>query len=348
MARVRLGFVGVGFMGQIAHLRNYASLQECEVVALAEPRPHLREKVAARYGVPQTFATHREMLESVEVDAVIASQPYTRHAVLIPEILDRKVAVFTEKPVALSVEAGEALAAKAAAQAVTYMVGYHKRSDPAMEYAVRVIRDWKASGEFGAMRLVRASMPPGDWIVGGDQEFIRTDEDYPKGETEPRPAGMDEATARAYDAFVNYYIHQVNAIRFLLGEDYSVTYAEKTGVLMAGESESGVCATLEMTAYATRHVWQESYLVGFEKGCVRIELPGPLAHYPGRVTILRDAAGEVGEETCPLLPNRYAMLNQAHHFVAAVKGDRPAPCDAAEAVKDLRVARDYIFLQRGK
>ena len=36
MARTRIGFVGVGFMGQCAHLRNYAVLPECEVVAIAE------------------------------------------------------------------------------------------------------------------------------------------------------------------------------------------------------------------------------------------------------------------------------------------------------------------------
>lgn len=39
---------------------------------------------------------------------------------------------------------------------------------------------------------------------------------------------MDEATFRAYTDFVNYYIHQVNLLRFFLGENYRVTYAEPT------------------------------------------------------------------------------------------------------------------------
>ena len=52
--RIRLGFIGVGNMGQAAHLRNYASLnEECEVVALAELRPEMAAKVAARYGIPE-------------------------------------------------------------------------------------------------------------------------------------------------------------------------------------------------------------------------------------------------------------------------------------------------------
>ena len=36
MSKPRIGFVGVGGMGQCAHLRNYATLPDCEVVAIAE------------------------------------------------------------------------------------------------------------------------------------------------------------------------------------------------------------------------------------------------------------------------------------------------------------------------
>ena len=48
--KVRIGFVGVGNMGQAAHLRNYAMMPECEVVARAEVKPELARKVAARWG----------------------------------------------------------------------------------------------------------------------------------------------------------------------------------------------------------------------------------------------------------------------------------------------------------
>src|SRR6266508_2302837 len=38
-AKVQIGFVGAGFMGQLAHIRSYALLhEECVLVALAEPR----------------------------------------------------------------------------------------------------------------------------------------------------------------------------------------------------------------------------------------------------------------------------------------------------------------------
>ena len=43
--KVRIGFVGVGSMGQCAHLKNYATLPECEVAAIAELRQDLAKKV---------------------------------------------------------------------------------------------------------------------------------------------------------------------------------------------------------------------------------------------------------------------------------------------------------------
>ena len=48
---IKIGFVGVGSMGQCAHLRNYASASlstECEVVAIAEIRPNLARETRAQ------------------------------------------------------------------------------------------------------------------------------------------------------------------------------------------------------------------------------------------------------------------------------------------------------------
>ena len=55
MEKVRIGFVGTGFMGQCAHLINYSQLDECRVTAIAEVRPQLGEAVAARYGVEKVY-----------------------------------------------------------------------------------------------------------------------------------------------------------------------------------------------------------------------------------------------------------------------------------------------------
>ena len=348
-SKVRIGFVGVGFMGQLAHLRNYATLPDCEVVALAELRPELARKVAAAYAVPKVYAEAADMLAKEKLDGIVASQPFTRHGTLIPGLLSAKVPVFTEKPLAATVVMGEKIVKAAKDNGTWQMVGYHKRSDPATMYAKAEIDRLKASGELGALRYVRVAMPAGDWVGGGMAGIIGTDEKGRDLPSDPQEQGMSEAIWKDYFGFVNYYIHQVNLIRHLLGEPYQVVHADPSGVLFVGKSASGIACTLEMTAYQTTIDWQESALVAFEKGYVKLELPAPLAsNRPGRVEILRDPGnGITPTTTVPQLPWVHAMKQQAVNFLAALRGERKPPCDSVEALEDLKIARAYIKLWKG-
>lgn len=344
--KVRIGFVGVGGMGQCAHLRNYASLPECEVVAIAELREDMRNKVARRYGVSKTYPDFQTMLANEKLDGIVASQPFTRHGVLVPELLKAGVPIFTEKPLAGSLAVAEKLAESSRASGTWHMVGYHKRSDPASMAAKEEIERLKSTGELGKMTYVRITMPAGDWVASGFNDLLSGSDPAPALQWDPPPADMDEPTRLAYEAFVNYYIHQVNLMRFLLGERYSVTYAHPSGIMLVGTSASGIPAVIEMTPYRTTIDWQESALVCFEKGYVKLDLPAPLAsNRAGRVEFFRDPGDGVAPQTIiPQLPWTHAMRQQAANFVRAIRGEAKPPCDAEEALEDLRVAREYIRL----
>ena len=110
-----------------------STIDDCEVVALAEIRQDTAQLVAARYGIPHIYKDHEEMLAAEKLDGIVASQPFNRHALLLPEIYGKVKHVFTEKPLAVSVEAGEKLARLACDTGTVHMVGYHKRSDPAVD-----------------------------------------------------------------------------------------------------------------------------------------------------------------------------------------------------------------------
>lgn len=347
--KVRIGFVGAGGMGQCAHLKNYASLEQCEVVALAEIRQSLRNKVAARYGIPRLYPSHIEMLANEELDGIVASQPFDRHGVLVPDLLKAGVPVFTEKPLAASLQEGEKIAAVVRESGTWHMVGYHKRSDPATMLVKQEIDRLKISGDLGRMTYVRILMPAGDWVANGFNDLIRDASPYPDLERDPPPPDMDESTYKKYMAFVNYYIHQVNLMRHLLGESYSVTYADPSGVLLAGKSASGIACIIEMSPYQTSLDWQESALVCFEHGTIQLDLPAPMAvNRPGQVKFFRDPGkGKMPETIVPQLPWIHAMRQQAVNFLAAIRGEIEPLCQAQEALDDLVLAREYIRLLTG-
>jgi predicted dehydrogenase len=148
---------------------------------------------------------------------------------------------------------------------------------------------------------------------------------------------------------VNYYIHQVNLMRHLLGEPYRVTYAEPSRVLLAVQSASGVAGVIEMSPYHTTIDWQESALVAFDRGYVMLRLPAPVAsNRPGSVEILLDPGkGATPQTIVPHLPWVHAMRQQAISFVSAIQGKSKPPCEAPEALEDLKMAQDYIRLLKG-
>ena len=289
------------------------------------------------------------MLANEELDGIVASQQFEHHVRLLPELLEAGKPLFIEKPLAASVAGGQFLLDKIAASGSWVMPGYHKRSDPASEFARDHIRNLKQSGELGELRYVRVTMPAGDWIAGGFAGLIDADDPYPEPVAEGRPADLDEASYAEYVKFVNYYIHQVNYVNFLLDEDYEITYADPAGVLLAGVSASGVAVAIEMSPYETTLDWQESTLVGLAKGYVRVDLPPPLArNRAGTVEILRDAGQGLPPETSrPGMPSTHATYAQARNFVLAIRGDRAPICDAQQALRDLELARDYLRLLTG-
>ena len=338
--RIKIIFVGTGAMGQAAHLKNYVLIPECQVVAICEKKKILAGKVAERYGIEKVYENFSEILNKEKFDAIVAPQPFTRHFVVLHEILKAGKPVFIEKPLAGSVETGEKIIKDIEKSGTWVMVGYHKRNDPAVIYAKKKIEQFKKSQEIGKMKYIRITMPPGDWIAGGFRDLIKTDEKVFL-EYDPVPESMDRKTFDLYVEFVNYYIHQVNLMRYLFDEPYYVRYAEKSKLLMVVESYSGIPGVIEMAPYRTDSDWQEKAVVFFERGFIEICLPAPLAiNRSGRVNIYRDTPEPAS--TSPCLPPVSAMYRQATNFVKSVIGEEKPACTAREALEDLRIARDYI------
>jgi len=347
---VRIGMVGCGYMGQKAHLDNLMTIPGCRVVALAEGRSETAKLVARKYGIEQVYPDHRAMLADADVDAVVCVMHYALHHAVVPDILNAKKHLLTEKPIAVRPETGHRLADLAEANAVICQVGYMKRHVPASRAAAEVIEAWRASGCAGKMNYLRASMPPGNWTFGIEGPVSAGDAPpaYEHQAPESPPDWMDESTGHAYDAFVNYFIHQVNMIRYLLGGSFQCDYLDPTETVLAGRSDGGVPWVLEMTGYNLRDHWEEYYKVCFENGKLDLSVPAPMARqYPGDLKIYHGPASESDRPRWerPTLAPTWCMMAQARHFVACVREGRPTLAPAREAALDLEVAEQYARLR---
>jgi predicted dehydrogenase len=346
-AKVRIGFVGAGFMGQLAHIRSYALLrEECELVGLAEPRQRTAELVAARYGIGRVYRDHRELLESEKLDGIVAAQKFTHHAALLPELYPHVPHLFTEKPLALGAATGDRLAHLANESGCAHMLGYQRRSDPATVEAKQTVDAWKESGDMGGLRYLRICYSDGDWTGNAHARLIDAGEQPPPFPTEEPPPefAADEEALWALSTGVDELVHPLNLLRHFLGERYRLVFVHVSGRLYAFESDSGVPITIEVTPYRLTVGFDEELLVAFERGYVRLRPAPSLAiNRAGRLEVYRDAGGGMlPERVAPQLPWVDPMQAQAANFLRVCRGEIPPLTDAAEAAEDLHLVADIV------
>jgi len=343
MDKVRIGFVGAGYMGQLAHIANYAILPDVELSAIAEGRGETARAVAQRYGFKRVYSHYKEMLDKADLDAVVAIMNFTLHHKVILDILEKGLPLLTEKPICVYPETGERILKKVEEKKITYQVGYMKRCDPGSRLAKEKITQWRQSKEFGNLNYLRVTMPPGDWTFQMDPPINMGDNAFYEEETsELAPEWMTKKQKETYLSLVNYYIHQINLIRYLLDEDYFVEYADATGKILVARSNSGIPIVFEMKTYTVENEWHEFYEAHFDKGRIRLSLPVPLARqHAGEVEIYKNK-GENSIYERPVIIQRWSMLEQARIFIDTVKNKRVNISPVSDAVKDLKLAESYI------
>ena len=104
MTRPRLGFVGLGWIGAM-RLEAVASAGLGEVAALCEASPQRLEETAQAHPDAVPFSDLEEMLArsgDLRLDGVVIATPNALHAPQTLAALDRGLAVFCQKPLALN------------------------------------------------------------------------------------------------------------------------------------------------------------------------------------------------------------------------------------------------------
>lgn len=137
MAKLRVGVVGVGPMGQ-GHVKHYKSIAGCDLVAISDMDPARRGETALKTGA-MAFADPKDMIG--RVDAVSIATPTVTHLELALRFIDAGVHVLVEKPMAASSREAEEIVDAARRKGVVLQVGHIERFNPAFKAAKAVVND---------------------------------------------------------------------------------------------------------------------------------------------------------------------------------------------------------------
>jgi len=142
MKPLRAAVIGLGAMGA-NHARVYAQLPGVELCAVSDLDP-ARLASASRGRSVRGFSDHRAMLDEERPDLVSVAVPTRAHLDVAADVIERRIPLLIEKPIAATIDEGCRIRDLARAADVPLMVGHIERFNPA-------VRELKARLDGGAL-----------------------------------------------------------------------------------------------------------------------------------------------------------------------------------------------------
>ncbi len=198
--KVRFGVVGLGNIGAL-HVDNIQrSMDEAEVIALAETREDVLNRISDRYGIERRYKDYSQLAKDEDVDAVIIALPNFMHCEAVKTFAESHKHIFCEKPMALTLEEADDVISMIDKYGMKFQVGYNRRFDEAYMRARELIE----RGRLGAITLARSNtrdpVPPGGW------------------EKNPKLSG---------GIFIGTCTHDFDTLRWLIGSEPEEVYASQ-------------------------------------------------------------------------------------------------------------------------
>lgn len=126
--KIRLGVVGVGYLGRL-HARVLSEMPEVELVGFVDSSDENAAEVSQKLGA-RRFGSVSELAREIE-GAVIAT-PTTTHASIASELLDAGCDLMIEKPITTTPEEATQLIRQASDRGRIIQVGHVERYNPAI------------------------------------------------------------------------------------------------------------------------------------------------------------------------------------------------------------------------
>nr|WP_222533405.1 Gfo/Idh/MocA family oxidoreductase [Azospirillum sp. 412522] len=334
-----IGMIGAGFMAQVAHLPAFGQVASCRVTALADDRRDLLETVGNRFGIVERHEDFHALLASRSVDAVMVTMPRRCQSVIVRAVIEHRIPVLSEKPLALTAAVAEDLAAAARANGTLAAALYQRRFDAGVRLFAERFHSLLESGELGTLMHLRMnnfcaaySVPIPEHVRSSGPRLHR----YP--EDPDLPAGLPAELRRDYEYTANVAIHDLNLLHMLFGGRglTPLSFHVRRGgcqTMVVGVPGADACLSVGPADIGT---WDQRLDAYFKNGCLSLVQDSTLAPQPRTLVIERSAKGE--ECFRPPVAQRFSPFHgQASAFVDAVRGVPVAIATVEDAVRDLRL-----------
>lgn len=330
--KLKVGLIGAGRVADVHYDALQKSNDLAQMAAFCDTRKEAVTLREEEWGVPG-FESLDLMLDSVQLDAVVALVPHNVHLKVMKTCLEKKLPVLLEKPIATNLDEAEEIVKLADKADVPVLVGHNGLFHPSLERVIRFVEEgWIGRPLIGSAKSLQ-------WLGFKPWDFRKSKEETGGG------AWMDCA---------GHLIYRLNSI---LGEvkDVSGFVSHMARNEMEGEDtalatlryENGVVAQA-MVSYGCKlpgyeKDWpsgcEQMLMISGDKGMVEYHIcPKPLIRYYTELDGCNLAKPGVWEEVAVEEPFEVSFDEQMRHFLECVNGNEQSkvtPTDATNLLKTL-------------
>lgn len=153
MEKLRFGVIGTGMMG-CEHLRNLLPMDDVEVTAVSDPHDEPLQwaelTMGDRWKSVTAFRSHRDLVSSGLVDALVIASPNHTHKEILDDVLLSDLPVLVEKPMCTTVEHCKTVVSASQQRNAVTWVGLEYRYMPPIARFLESVR----SGDIGALKML--------------------------------------------------------------------------------------------------------------------------------------------------------------------------------------------------
>jgi predicted dehydrogenase len=326
--KVRLASVGLGRWARVL-ARGAQRGDVVELYSCFSRDEERRRAFCEEYGVERSAGSYEELLADPAVEGVIVTTPNDTHREVIIQALEAGKAVYTDKPIAHTLEDANRIAAAVNATGQVFAVGHSSRRLSGH----REMRRWIEEGKIGEISLAEANfsnergleLTPQTWRYYADKS----------------PGG----------AFIQLGVHHADTLQYLLGPVRQVS-AHARRLFTKSEVPDAVMAICEFESGALGYIgtgWASPGVYTMNLLGTKANLMYDLdfthwdeSHQADDWSSLRSQFYGESERQAVDLPRTDMFREQLDEFGLAVRGQASVEVGAPEAVRALAVVRAVL------
>ena len=313
-----IGVIGCGGMGRSLATSAHA-VEGVEVIAVSDLQEELAKKLAKDLGATYTLDYH-ELLADDSICAVLIASPPFMHSPMAVDAANAGKHIFSEKPMAPTLAACDAMIAAAADNNVKLTIGLVCRYHATHSAVREIVR----SGELGAPVCMMVHRIGGPWRSGGHHTPWRL------------------ARAKSGGSLMEINAHEIDFMRWTCGEVASVYAAGGQYIQQESDYPDVVLASLQFKngAIGLLHSSHVSAVGGYGG---RVDCEGGSIYFPqiwgGDATLqIKPFEGEgrrIKISEIQVLP---PVQEEIRVFVEAIRNDTPPLISGADGRAAVEIA----------